>query len=231
KLGFKGIPNSSESIMVARDVLLAEEYDAKVHIAHISTKQSVNILREAKKRGVKVTCETCPHYIVGTDEMVIGYDTNTKVNPPLRSEEDRKAIITGLADGTIDVIATDHAPHHLDDKRVEYAIAANGISGFESAFALCYTALVKAGHITLDKLIELMSYIPLNILKQNDHGVKSETFANLTIIDLEKQFTIDPSSFVSKGKNNPFGGTEVYGEVRGTIVNGEIKMWDKQVNA
>jgi dihydroorotase len=227
KLGLKGIPNSAESIIVAREILLAEDLDAKIHIAHISTLQSVDIIRNAKARGVKVSCETCPHYIAGTDDIVLGYDTSTKVNPPIRSEVDRQAIIEGIKDGTIDAIATDHAPHHLDDKRVEYSLAANGISGFESAFALCYTYLVKSGLIGLDRLVEMMSYRPLEILKQKDNGISESNIANLTIVNLDKEYAIDPEKFVSKGKNNPFGGYKVYGEVAGTIVNGDIRFWDK----
>lgn len=230
KLGFEGIPNCSESIMVSREILLAEELNTKVHIAHISTEQSVDLIRNAKARGVKVTCETCPHYIVGTDEMVLGYDTDTKVNPPLRAEKDRQAIIKGIKDGTIDAIATDHAPHHLDDKRVEYALASNGISGFESAFSLCYTYLVKAEIIGLDRLIELMSYRPLEILKQKDNGLAQENIANITMVNLEEQYTINSNEFVSKGKNNPFGGREVFGQVMGTIVNGDVKLWDNKLN-
>ncbi len=229
-LGLKGAPNTSESIMAARDVLLAEYLNTKIHIAHISTKQSVDIIRSAKKRGVKVTCETCPHYIAGTDILVLGYDTNAKVNPPLRSENDRQAVIEGLKDGTIDAIATDHAPHHLDDKRVEFSLAANGISGFESAFSLSYTYLVKAGHINFEKLIDLMSCNPLDILKQKDNGIKIGNTANLTIVDLEKTYVIEPSKFVSKGKNNPFGGIKVIGNVEGVIAEGLMKLWNSELN-
>jgi len=228
KLGLEGIPTASESIMASRDILLAEYLNTKVHIAHISTKQTVDIIRDAKKRGVQVTCETTPHYIAGNDEMVIGYDTNTKVNPPLRREEDRLAVIEGIKDGTIDCIATDHAPHHLDDKRVEYSIAANGISGFESAFSLCYTHLVKEGHVDMKKLVELMSYKPLEILKQDSAGIKEKKSANLTIVDLKKEYIIDPAKFVSKGKNNPFGGKNVIGKVEGTVVNGVVAYWQMQ---
>ncbi len=221
-LGLKGIPNVSESIMAVRDIHLAEYLGTKVHIAHISAKETVEAIRNAKKRGVKVTCETTPHYITGTDEMVIGYDTNTKVNPPLRTEEDRLAIIEAIKDGTIDCIATDHAPHHLDDKRVEYSLASNGISGFETAFSLCYTKLVKEGHIDMGKLVELMAYKPLEILKQESVGIVEKAAANLTLLDLNREYEIDPQKFVSKGKNNPFGGMKVTGCVTGTVVNGKV---------
>ncbi len=226
-LGLEGIPTSSEAIMAGRDILLAEYLNTKVHIAHISAKETVELIRNAKKRGVRVTCETTPHYIAGTHEMVIGYDTNTKVNPPLRSESDRLAIIEGIKDGTIDCIVTDHAPHHLDDKRVEYSLASNGISGLETSFSLCYTHLVKEGHIDLDRLIDLMSYKPLEVLQWESAGISEKGMANLTIVDLNKEYSIDPAKFVSKGKNNPFGGKKVAGNVEGTIVNGEIAYWNK----
>jgi dihydroorotase len=185
----------------------------------------VEAVRNAKNRGVHVTCETAPHYIAGTDEMVIGYDTNTKVNPPLRSEADRLAIIEGIKDGTIDCIVTDHAPHHLDDKRVEYSLAANGISGIEVSFSMCYTYLVKPGHISMERLLELMCYKPLEILKQEAAGFAEGVTANITLADLNREYEIEPKRFVSKGKNNPFGGLKVMGEPVGTVVNGEIAYW------
>ena len=225
RLGLEGAPNISETIMAQRDIMLAEYLDTKVHIAHISAKETVEAVRNAKKRGVRVTCETAPHYIAGTDEMVIGYDTNTKVNPPLRTEADRLAIIEGIVDGTIDCIVTDHAPHHLDDKRVEYSLAANGISGIEVSFALCYTYLVKSGHISMERLLELMCYKPLELLNQEAAGLAEGATANITLVDLNCEYEIEPMKFVSKGKNNPFGGWKVTGEPVGTLVNGEIVYW------
>lgn len=221
KLGLKGINNVAEDMMVYRETALAESLDTRVHIAHISTKGSVDIIRNAKKRGVKVTCETCPHYIAGNEEMVDGFDTFAKVNPPLRDESDRLAIIEGIKDGTIDVIATDHAPHHMDEKNVEYQQAANGISGFETAFALCYTYLVKEGSITLERLIELMSINPTRIMNLNGGEIKEGASADITIIDTKTEYKIDVNAFISKGKNNPFNGTKVVGEVIYTFCNGQ----------
>lgn len=222
KLGMPGINRAAEEIMVFREVALAESLETRVHIAHISTRGSVEIIRNAKRRGVQVTCETCPHYIAGTEEMTEEYDTSTKVNPPLRTEDDRQAIIEGIVDGTIDVIATDHAPHHIDDKLVEYQIAAMGISGFESAFALCYTYLVESKKITIKKLVELMCVNPSKILNINAGSLTVGAVADITIIDENAKEKIDVKSFVSKGKNNPFDGWEVTSKVHTTIRNGEI---------
>ena len=215
-LGLRGIPKAAEEVMVARDIILAEYTKLPIHIAHVSTKLAVDLIREAKKRGVIVTCETCPHYFSLTDEAVYGFNTYAKVNPPLREKEDVQAIIQGLKDGTIDVIATDHAPHHEDEKRVEFALAANGISGFEMAFSLSYTYLVKPGHLTLGELVEKLSINPQNIL-----GISDETL-NLTIFDPESKVVVDPKAFLSKGKNTPFGGFELFGEVMYTVVDGRI---------
>lgn len=222
KLGMPGINRAAEEIMVFREIALAEALNTKVHIAHISTKGSVEIIRNAKRRGVKVTCETCPHYIAGTEEMTEDYDASTKVNPPLRTEEDRLAIIEGTIDGTIDVIATDHAPHHIDDKLVEYQIAAMGISGFESAFALCYTNLVANEKLTIEKLVELMCVTPSKILNLNKGTLSIGADADITLIDENDIHTIDVKTFVSKGKNNPFDGWEVKGNVHTTITGGKI---------
>lgn len=220
--GLKGIPAAAEEVMVARDVILAEGIDARIHIAHVSTKGSVEIIRQAKKRGVKVTCETCPHYFAADDSMILDYNANAKVNPPLRSREDAEAIIEGIKDGTIDVIATDHAPHHEDDKNVEFCNAANGISGFETAFALSYTHLVKAGHIALERLAGLMSFAPAGILGLETGGIEEGKRADIALVDLDNSYIINCSKFLSKGKNNPFNGREVWGEVAFTINDGRI---------
>ncbi|MEX1375955.1 MAG: dihydroorotase [Eubacteriales bacterium] len=222
KLGMPGINRAAEEIMVFREIALAEALDTKVHIAHISTKGSVEIIRNAKKRGVNVTCETCPHYIAGTDEMTADYDTSTKVNPPLRTEEDRQAIINGIIDGTIDAIATDHAPHHVDDKLVEYQLAAMGISGFETAFSLCYTQLVETKKISISKLVEMMCAAPAKILNIAAGTLSIGADADITIIDENAEYAVDVSSFVSKGKNNPFDGWNVKGKIKTTIVKGNI---------
>ena len=223
KAGLKGIPSCAEDIMIAREIILAEMLDTKVHICHVSTAGGVQLIREAKARGVKVSCETCPHYIAGTDELILDYDTNSKVNPPMRTEKDRQAILAGLADGTIDVIATDHAPHHYEDKNVDFSAAANGISGLESAFALSYTYLVDSGVITLDKLIELMSQKPAKLLGLESGNLKVGGLADITLVDLNNIYTIDAKTFKSKGKTTPFDGWEVKGKVCATVVEGKIK--------
>lgn len=228
-LGLKGISNASEELMVAREIILAENLDTKVHIAHISTKGSVQLVREAKARGVKVTCETCPHYIVGTDELIDNYNTLAKVNPPLRSEEDRQAIIEGIVDGTIDIIATDHAPHTINDKNCTFNEAANGISGLETAFSLVYTALVKSNKITLEKLVELMSIRPREIAKLPVNKIEKGNEASIVLVDLDKEYEIDKNTFYSKGKNTPFDKWTVSGKIAKTIVNGILKYDNGEV--
>lgn len=223
KAGLKGIPSCAEDIMIARDIILAEMLDTKVHICHVSTASGVQLIREAKARGVKVSCETCPHYIAGTDELILDYNTASKVNPPLRTEKDRQAILKGIADGTIDVIATDHAPHHFEDKVVDFSLAANGISGLESAFALSYTYLVESGVITLDRLIELMSKRPAQLLGIESGNLVEGGLADVTLVDVDKEYKIDAKNFKSKGKNTPFDGWKVKGKVVKTIVEGKVK--------
>lgn len=229
ELGLKGISSASEEVMVAREIILAESLNTRVHIAHISTKGSVQLIREAKARGVKVSCETCPHYFSTTDELADGYNTFAKVNPPLRSEEDRKAIIEGIKDGTIDVIATDHAPHTKKDKECTFDEAANGISGLETAFSLSYTSLVKSGVITLDRLVELMSVRPRELVKLPSNEVEEGNKANITLVDLNATYKIDRNTFFSKGKNTPFDKWEVQGKVVKTIVNGKLKYDDGEI--
>ena len=221
--GLKGISPVAEEAIVIREILIAESLDTRVHICHISTTNSVNLVRDAKRRGAKVTAETCPHYIALTDDEILSYDTDTKVNPPLRAERDRQAIIEGIMDGTIDAIATDHAPHHRDDKAVEYNMAANGISGIETAFSVAYTHLVRTGKISLERLSALMTRQPAEILGIPYGQLKVGGLADITLVDLDKHYTVDPARFFSKGKNTPFKGKEVYGEVEYTIVNGHIK--------
>lgn len=221
--GLKGSIRAAEDIIIAREICLAESLSLPVHICHVSTYSGVQLIREAKARGVQVTAETCPHYFTLTDEVIASFDTNTKVNPPIRAEKDRLAIIEGLKDGTLDCIVTDHAPHHEDDKNVEYALAAFGISGLETSFALSYTQLVKGGVLTLSELAEKMSANPAAILNLQGGRLEVGAPADLTIVDLNKVWTIDPKDFVSKGKNTPFAGREVYGRVKYTVVDGDIK--------
>lgn len=225
--GLKGSIRAAEDIIIAREICLSESLNIPVHICHVSTYSGVQIIREAKARGVFVTAETCPHYFTLTDEVVSSFDTNTKVNPPLREEKDRLAILEGLKDGTLDCIVTDHAPHHADDKNVEYNLAAFGISGLETSFALSYTALVKSGLISLPELAEKMSARPAKILGLEGGELAVGKSADFTAVDLNEEWTVDPAAFVSKGKNTPFAGRKVFGRVKLTVVDGEIKYEEK----
>lgn len=222
--GLKGIPRAAEEIMLAREIILAETLGKRVHICHVSTKGGVQLLREAKKRGVAVTAETCPHYFTLTDDVVMSFDANTKVNPPIREAEDVEAIKEGLKDGTLDCIVTDHAPHHRDEKNVEYNLAAFGISGIETSFSLSYTYLVKGGVLTLGQLADRMSAAPARILGLEGGRIAEGEAADIMLADLNAEYVIDSKDFVSKGKNTPFNGTRVNGKVCCTIVDGEIKF-------
>ncbi len=226
-LGLKGIPSAAEEIMVSRDLILAEYTKIPVHIAHVSTELSVDLIRHAKSRGVKVTCETCPHYFTLTEEACEGFNTMAKVNPPLRTKKDVQAIIEGLKDGTIDIIATDHAPHHSDEKNVEFAIAANGMVGFETALPLCITYLVKPGHLTIEQLVEKMCVNPSKILGLNKGYIEVGGSADLTILDIDEEFIVDIQKFSSKSKNSPFDGFKLQGTVYYTIVNGNVVVREK----
>lgn len=226
--GLKGSVRAAEDIIIAREICLAESLSLPVHICHVSTYSGVQLIREAKARGVKVTAETCPHYFTLTDAAIASFDTNTKVNPPLREERDRIAVIEGLRDGTLDCIVTDHAPHHSDDKNVEYDLAAFGISGLETSFALSYTMLVRSGALTLPELAEKMSAAPARILSLAGGAVEVGAPADLTIADLNEAWIVDPAAFVSKGKNTPFAGREVYGRIKYTVVDGEIRYEEKR---
>lgn len=221
--GLKGIPRAAEEIMIAREIILAETLQKRAHICHVSTKGGVQLLREAKARGVAISAETCPHYFTLTDDIVLSYDANTKVNPPVREKEDVEAIKEGLRDGTLDCIVTDHAPHHVDEKSVEYNLAAFGISGIETSFALSYTNLVRGGVLTLEQLSERMSTAPARILNLEGGELKEGGVADIMLADLNEKYVVDSKKFVSKGKNTPFDGTEVYGRVKYTIVDGKIK--------
>lgn len=221
--GLKGIPRAAEEIMLAREIILAETLGKRAHICHVSTKGGVQLLREAKKRGVAITAETCPHYFTLTDDVITSFDANTKVNPPIREAEDVAAIREGLRDGTLDCIVTDHAPHHKDEKNVEYNLAAFGISGIETSFSLSYTYLVKAGVLTLEQLADRMSAAPARILGLEGGVLAEGNAADIMLADLNAKYVIDSKDFVSKGKNTPFNGTEVYGKVCCTIVDGDVK--------
>ncbi|MFH1982592.1 MAG: dihydroorotase [Pseudomonadota bacterium] len=219
-LGYAGIPNAAESIMVMRDIALCELTGCRLHIAHVSTTQSVRAIRQAKAQGLPVTAETAPHYFTLTDSDVARYGTHAKMNPPLRSEADRLAIVEGLADGTLDAIATDHAPHSSLEKKVAFDAAANGIIGLESALPVSLK-LVHEGHIDMETLVRAMSLNPARILGRA-HGVRAGLIADITIIDPLRQHTIDVDRFVSLSRNCPFHGWPVKGAAVMTIVNGRV---------
>lgn len=222
KLGLNGIPQTAESIAVARDIMLAGETGSKLHLAHISTRYSIELVRWAKKMGIPVTCEATPHHFSLTDDAVDGYNTNAKVNPPLRSEQDRKALIDAIADGTVDCIVTDHAPHGYDEKEIEFDKALNGISGIETSLGLSLK-LVHNGIIDKKRLIQLMSQRPAQIMNLKNKGTfKAGSDADVTIIDPAKTWTVDKTRFVSKGRNTPFHGMELKGRAIMTITGGTM---------
>jgi len=223
-VGLRGIPKAAEETMVARDLSLCELTGGRLHIAHVSTAGSVKLIRDAKSRGINVTAETCPHYFSLTDEAIISYDTNLKVNPPIRTADDVEAIKEGLKDGTIDAIATDHAPHHLDDKNLEFDAAAFGISGLETAFALGLR-LVDQGILDLKHLIRKMTLTPSNIMGIRKGSLVVDSDADVAIIDTEKEFKVDSSEFLSKGKNSPFNRWPLKGTVEKTISAGKVCEW------
>ena len=222
-LGLKGMPSLAEDLDVVRDIILAKETGAHIHIAHASTKGAVEAIRRAKHEGINVTCEVTPHHFTLTDKAVEGYDTNTKMAPPLRSEEDLEAIIEGIKDGTIDAIATDHAPHHSDEKALEYDRAPFGITGLETALGLAFTELVHKGVIGLERLVEMCSANPAKIFRLAERGtLKPGSVADITIIDPELKWTYSNAESRSKSRNSPFGGSEFTGRAVATIVGGRV---------
>jgi len=222
QLGLRGIPAVSEDIMVSRDLLLAEYTNARVHICHVSSAGSVRIIAAAKKRGVKVTCETAPHYIALTENDLLTYDTHKKMNPPLRTEKDRQTILEGLKDGTIDAIATDHAPHVPEDKDVEFDAAAFGVIGLETTLGVAITHLIKKGILSPSELIKKMSLIPGKILNLDGGTLTVGKAADITIIDPEKSWKVEPQFFFSKGRNCAFENEILTGQARYTILRGTI---------
>ena len=223
-MGLKGITRAAEEVMAARDIIIAEAENKRVHIAHVSTKGSVQLVREAKKRGVKVTCETCPHYFTLTEDACEGYNTNAKMNPPLRTAKDVEAIKEGLRDGTIDCIVTDHAPHHADEKNCEFAAAKNGIVGFETSLGLGIKYLVKTGVLTMKQLIEKMSVNPSRILGISKGSLSVGKSADITIFNPNREWTVDINKFNSKSKNSPYNGYTLFGKPEYVIVGGEIRL-------
>lgn len=228
-LGLKGIPSVAESIMAERDISLAEMTGGHVHIAHMSVRQSLRAVRDGKARGVNVTCEVAPHHFTLTDEALRGYDTNTKMNPPLREEADRAALVEGLRDGSIDVIATDHAPHHADEKALEFDRAPFGIVGLETAIPLCVNKLVQSGIIGWPRLIELLSAAPARILNVPGGTLVEGGPADLTIIAPDAPVTIRAAELVSKSKNTPFDGWTLTGAAAATIVGGRTVFVNRGV--
>jgi len=203
--------------------MLAELEGAHLHVAHVSTAGGADIVRQFKARGVKITAETAPHYLYATDAWVDGYDTNTRVNPPLRTSDDIKALVEALKDGTIDCIATDHAPHHIDDKNVEYAFAASGISGLETALGVCWTALIVPGHMKPEDMLAKMTIAPAKIFSLPGVCEKLEAGqpADIILIDPKAEWTANSAEFASKGKNTPFNGEKLTGKVIATYVAGK----------
>ena len=223
KQGLRGISNAVEDIIAVRDVMLAGETGAHLHLCHCSTYGSVEIVRQAKKHGINVTAEVCPHHFTLTSKDVDAGDANYKMNPPLRTRKDVDALIEGLKEGYIQVISTDHAPHTQKDKTGSMRTAAFGIVGIETSFALSYTALVETGILTLSQLVEKMSYNPAKILHLDKKGSLAPGMdADVVVIDPEAEYVIDPKEFVSKGKNTPFGGKKVKGKVMATVCGGKI---------
>ena len=222
KLGIKGIPAITESTQIARDVLLAEAADCHYHVCHVSTKESVRIIRDAKRAGIKVTAEVTPHHLVLDENNITEKDPNFKMNPPLRGEDDREALIAGLLDGTLDFIATDHAPHHEDEKAVGIETAPFGIVGIENAFQLVYTKLVKTGVFTLQQVIDWMTVKPSKVFKLDSGTLETGKAADLTLIDLSREYTLDKNEFLSKSKNTPFHGETLQSDIAMTIADGKI---------
>src|SRR5438477_3241715 len=230
-LGLRGIPGQAESIMALRDILLAELTGGAVHVAHLSARQTLDAVWYGKHRGARVTCEVTPHHFVLTDEMLaapVAYDTNVKMNPPLREAADRDAMLAGLADGSVDAIATDHAPHHYDEKRVEFDRAPFGITGLETAVSLCFDRLVHAGVLSLSRLIELLSVNPARILRVAGGSLSDGAPADVSILAPDLTVTVSAAAMRSKSRNTPFDGWTLRGGVAATIVAGRAVFVNEQ---
>jgi dihydroorotase len=224
--GFKGIPNEAEDIAIQRDIAVAALTQGNLHLTHISTRGAVELIRQAKARGIRITCDVTPHHLFFTDDLVLEtqYDTNTKVNPPLRSREDAESLCQGLMEGVIDAIATDHAPHHQDDKLVEWDYAAPGISGLETAVSLVVDRLVIPGRMSWMRMAQVMSLAPARILGVPGGSLAEGAIADITVINPDYEYAVNPREFVSKGKNTPISGLRLLGVPWATIVGGTIVM-------
>lgn len=227
-LGLRGIPNAAEAAMVARDIYLAELTGGHLHVCHVSTREAVDQIRRAKERGVPVTAEVTPHHLALTEEAVRGYRTEMKMNPPLRTEADRQALREGLADGTLDVIATDHAPHHYEEKEREFDDAPFGVVGLETALAVGMVELVCRGTLTLSELADRMSCAPARIMGLPGGTLRPGSPADIVLFDPEETWTVDPAAFLSRGRNTPFAGERLVGRVRRTVVGGETRYADER---
>ena len=227
RLGLRGKPNASEDIHIVRDLLLAELTGGHIHLQHVSTAYGVEAIRQAKARGIRATAEASPHHLILTDEAVEGYNTDAKMNPPLRSAVDRDAVRQGLADGTLCVLATDHAPHHYDEKEQAFDDAPNGIVGLETSLGLALTHLVGKGLIDLSTMVERMSCSPARAFSLGGGTLASGSIGDVTIVDLNEAWTVDRAAFLSKSHNTPFDGWDLTGRARYTIVGGEI-VWQAQ---
>jgi dihydroorotase len=222
RLGLKGIPSEAEEIMAIRDILLARRTGGHIHLCHMSTRGSVELIRWGKERGIDITAEVCPHHLSLTEEAVEGYDTNAKMNPPLRTAADVDALQQAVKDGTIDVIATDHAPHHYDEKEREFADAPNGIVGLETALAVNLTWLVHGGIIGLPLLVERMACAPARLFKLPGGTFRRGALGDVTVFDPDAEWTVDPARFQSKGRNTPYAGQVLRGIVGLTLVDGRV---------
>jgi dihydroorotase len=222
RLGLKGVPAAAEEIMVARDILLAELTGGHIHLCHMSTRGSVELIRRAKERGIRVTAEACPHHFTLTHEACEGYNTNAKMNPPLREPEDREAVRQALRDGTIDVICTDHAPHHYDAKEREFDDAPNGIIGLETALGLAISELVETGLMDLPTLIRRMSATPARIFNLPGGTLARGATADVVVMDPTAEWVVEPAAFFSKSRNTPFTGRRLRGRAETTIVRGQV---------
>jgi dihydroorotase len=223
-LGLRGLPNAAEACTVARDIQLAELTGGHLHVCHVSARQSVEQLRLAREKGLTVTSEVTPHHLILTDELCRGYNTEAKVNPPLRTAEDVEAVIQALVDGVIDVIATDHAPHTYEEKEQEFDFAPFGINGLETAFGLCMRALVEEGHLSLSGLIDRMSCRPARIMRIEGGTLRPGSPADIVVLDPDERWVVDPADFRSRSRNTPIAGWELPGRVYHTLVGGELRF-------